>query len=83
MSTNLSAPDTGDTLDLISRLATEVAHSLAADYKPDKLHEADARYELIDHARTLLMKNARHVPVAVDEILELALSQGGYKPRLA
>lgn len=69
-----------DPLDLISQLANEVAHELAAEYAPDRLHEPDPRYAMLDRARTMLMQNARHVPVAVDEILELALAQGGYKP---
>lgn len=83
MSTNHSAPDDGEVLDLVSRLATEVAHSLSANYMPDKLHEAESCCALVDQARTVLMKNARHVPVAVKEILDLALSQGDHKPRPA
>lgn len=82
MSTNPTASMSDDALDLISLLAGEVAHVLAGEYMPLRLHEPDPRYEMIDKARTLLMQNARHVPVAVDEILELALSQGGYAPRV-
>lgn len=73
-------PSTVDQLDLIAQLATEVAHELAAEYAPDRLHVADPRYVMLDRDRTLLMQSARHVPVAVDEILELALAQGGYRP---
>jgi hypothetical protein len=57
-----------------------VAHELAAEYAPDQLREPDDRYAMLDRARTILMLNAQHVPVAVDEILELALAQGGYRP---
>jgi hypothetical protein len=77
MSTSSS---TDDQLDLIAQLATEVAHEVAAEYAPDRLHEIDPRYVMLDRARTILMQSARHVPVAVDEILELALAQGGYRP---
>lgn len=77
MSTN---PGTDDQLDIIVQLATEVAHELAAEYAPDRLHETDPRYAMLDRARSILMQSARHVPVAVDEILELALAQGGYRP---
>lgn len=77
MTTN---PSTNDQLDLIAQLATEVAHELAAEYAPDRLHEADPRYAMLDRARTILMQSAQHVPVAVDEILELALAQGGHRP---
>ncbi|AWB23299.1 hypothetical protein DA075_22340 [Methylobacterium currus] len=89
MSTN---PSTDDQLDLIAQLATEVANEVAAEYAPDRLHEADPRYvmlnvitqglarSMLDRVRTILMQSARHVPVAVDEILELAVAQGGYRP---
>ena len=77
---DMNAPYAGDPLHLISQLASEVAHELAAEYAPDRLHEPDNRYAMLDRARTLLMLNARHVPVVVDEILEMALAQGGYKP---
>ncbi|MBX9933237.1 MAG: hypothetical protein K2Y56_17155 [Methylobacterium sp.] len=81
MCTTLAAPDTGITLDLIASLAGELAHALGAEYMPFNLHEPDPRYTLLDQARTLLMQNARHVPVEIDEILELALAQGGYTPQ--
>lgn len=77
MSTNLS---TDDQLDLFTQLAIEVAHELRAEYAPDRLHEADPRYAMLDRAGTILMQSARHVPVSVDEILELAIAQGSYRP---
>ena len=81
MSATLAEPDTGATLDLISRLAAELAHALGAEYMPFHLHEPDARYELLDQARALLIQSSRTVPDAVDEILELAHAQGGYSRR--
>jgi hypothetical protein len=81
MSTILAEPDTGATLDLIARLSGEIAHALGAEYMPFDLHQPDARYDLLDQARALLMQHAWAVPVAVDEILELAQAQGGYSPR--
>jgi len=80
MSTDQHTLSPSDPFEVIAQLAGELAHSLAAEYAPDRLHEPDDRYAMLDRARTLLMLNARHVPVAVDEILELALAQGGYRP---
>jgi urease accessory protein UreE len=61
MSATLAEPDTGATLDLISRLAAELAHALGAEHMPFHLHEPDARYELLDQARALLIQCSRTV----------------------
>lgn len=68
-----------DPLDLIAQLANEVAHELGAEYEPDRFHEPDRRYAMLNSARTFLTLNARDVPVAVSEILELTLASGGYR----
>ncbi len=82
MTANVDAPDPGDAHRLIPPLASELGHAFAADYMPFELYQLGPRYEMLDTARTLLMQNARHVPFVVDEILGLALSQGGYTPRI-
>ncbi|TGD93723.1 hypothetical protein [Methylobacterium nonmethylotrophicum] len=76
----MSTNQTGDHLDLIAQLAVELAYEVSAEHAPDRLGEPDPRYEMLDRAWTMLMQSARHVPVAVDEILEMALAQGGYHP---
>src|SRR3954454_14708241 len=68
-----------DPLQMLSDLARDAAQDILDGWELEAYAKPSAKLERLQRVRRLLIRNARYVPRALDEVIELAEDQGGLR----